>query len=106
MDIEQLKLIMQTLSGAGEGAKEVALWYVASSVLVYILGWIGVVVVCWIITRCIMICVRESRSSSTTHQGWEQVCRIVDEHAAAHNPTEDERRHVIKKLKTLTEEKI
>ena len=54
MDLEQLKLILETVGSAGEGTYILGVLYILKGYF-YGLIWLGIV---WFITRLIMNCVR------------------------------------------------
>lgn len=95
MDTEQLKLILEVIQGAGEGTKEVAIWYMVTMLIDALIQPIAWIVIIFLIikggSKLVMSC-------NLHRQAWYSICHLVDRRGI-YDPTQQEVEMVARELK-------
>lgn len=95
MDTEQLKLILEVIRGAGDGAKDVAVMYLLVALVKPVLGTIAGISCVWIVGNTIRKCVNATHECT---QAWKRVCEAAGQYPTSY-PDSDDIKRVTDKLK-------
>ncbi len=95
MDTEQLKLILEVIRGAGDGAKDVAVMYLLVALVKPVLGTAAVITCVAIIGNVIRKCVSGTHECT---QAWKRVAEAAGQYPSSYPDSVDIKR-VTDKLK-------
>ena len=101
MNTEQLKLILETLNNAGDGAYQIAIAYLIAGIVPYLLLFCGAVIFMVVAVRIIKFLIVQSREKENVIRGWREICLILNERHASYLPTESETSRVVAKVHNL-----
>ena len=95
MDTEQLKLILETIKGAGADAKAVAIAWLIVSCVPYLTGSLVAIVVARLIRNAVL-------SANRYEKGWKAVCDRLGMDTESYEPMDGCVRRVLKQIDEIS----
>jgi hypothetical protein len=102
MNTEHLKLILETLQGAGEGAYQIAIAYLIVEALPHLCLLLFMITAIVFGYKIGLRAMHNSTRNSTLARGWREVCLLLGDRQASFLPTDEEARRVVAKVDALT----